>query len=194
MKIGEIILPRATDHSSPPTVALGPWGVLEVEGRAALLIRDSRTGVTERYATELLLQDANCVHYALDTELGCLLLLNAEGKYLLLLDLASRRLATVTTLARWRDPDDDSYDPGGLYRVRMFPAGGDVVIEYECGVLLVSMDGRVRWRREHTCFSTFAGIDSGVAWFEGGDEEGLDSDERWGYRLEDGSRVIPVRA
>lgn len=170
---------------------LGPWGTFTMadygDRRSVDFI--SALGRTVRVGDQSGFP-SGCVRFAAHQALGWCLLLDEEGRAVYWLDAAAMRLVTVATLRRWR-LDNEGYDPGGLYRVRLVGIAGGILLDYECGCVVVNVGGALRWQQEFTCFSYCLGVREGVVWYEGNDWEGVPWEGRWGYRLHDGERVTP---
>lgn len=79
----------------------------------------------------------------------------------------------------------DRYDPGGLEFVEFSAlAGGDVLVVYEQGVARVSPAGMV-WQRAHYDLSARVfELTPDVVWFR------AEADDRFGFRLDDGTDVF----
>ena len=80
-------------------------------------------------------------------------------------------------------------DPGGLYRLRLEPVDGDLLVEWECGVLRVRTDGQLLWHRQYPCWADRTTITDGIIWYEPNDATAAPNQHRWRYRLSDGVAV-----
>lgn len=77
------------------------------------------------------------------------------------------------------------YDPGGLHRVEFHELpGGDLLVVYEFGLARLTAAGRLCWQQVHEQLTAHLdGVEAGVAWFQG-------EDERFGFRVDNGHRVV----
>jgi hypothetical protein len=104
-------------------------------------------------------------------------LLNWAGRDVFVVD--DRRRAFVAA-SLYRDSRHDRQQSRTLF----VEDHDDLVIAYEHGILCLDGDRRTRWKVDHDDTAhLFSGLEGGVAWYES-TREG-----RWGYRLDDGSRV-----
>ena len=189
MRIGRIDL--SNPASFDVALDLGPWGWLHIRGRDQLLLTPRSDGPFTLTGRDLL-QAATCLHYALDERSGRVLLVGEEGEAIYLLDIGGQALTEVARMHRWTSGNLEIYDPGGLHSLHLIDTDGSVLAVYECGLVSLDLSGSVRWHREHACFSLFRGVRSGVAWFEPHDPAEAAREPEWGYRVEDGERVVPA--
>lgn len=165
---------------------------LDLDGRGSLKVLDQRIvtvtlpiGSPVHIEARTLLEGTSELHYAFDPETGRMILVGLEGKDVYLLDVRSQQLTLVTSLRRWADPVQQHYDPGGLYQLEFIEIEDGILLAHECGITRMDLNGCVRWRHEHTCFSFRDGVEAGAIWYQS-EREG-----HWGYRLEDGQRLEP---
>lgn len=165
----------ALDLRRPSSVVIG-GGELSAHNSEVALATPSGESIREQIPG---LERSDYAVYWTDGE--SLVLVGLRGRDVILADPRAGLLAVVGQLDRL--DLSDTYDPGGLERIRLVGlARKRVAILYEVGVAVLDLDSRsLLWQRTHGDIqATFQGVDEDVLWFEA--ENG-----RFGLRLQHGT-------
>jgi hypothetical protein len=173
---------------APARVDLGRWGEFSLRGDTTLVFQVLSFPERE-VRLPLLFGGAPRLSYAFDAETGDLLLVGDEGAAIIHVELFTMNYRLVAPLERWVDPLNRGYDPGGLYRVRFEPLEDDLLLEWECGVLRVHVDGKLVWQRHYPCWAYRDTVAEGIIWYEPNETTAAPNQQRWGYCLSNG---LPV--
>ena len=183
MRASYLDLIRADRDGTSVRLDLGEWGALQVQ-RDHLLLLAPRGDRAVHLEAGRLLEKESYLHYALNPDLGRMMLADERGDGVYLLDLRSQELSLIAPLDR---PYSSTYFDAGMYRIEFVELEDGVLLVYEGGIMRLAWDGQLRWKHEHDHFwLSFTGVDSGIAWYRS------EIDGEYGYRLEDGRRVEHV--